>query len=327
MPNATPLTEGVPLVSVIVPAYNAAATIARTLSSVVAQTYTNIEIIVVDDGSTDDTRHIAQTFAAHCGSMRVIGQANGGVAAARNRGLAEAKGKYVAPIDADDVWHPDNLAKQVAALETTGAAFSFARSYIIDAFDNRLKEEPSPEGQPAPPADYVSLLRRNWVGNGSAAVFVRSALAKLGGYDSTLRARGAQGAEDWKVILQLAAKGRGTALADRLIGYRQTPDTMSMNPVAMTRSTMFVLKEMRRAGPRVAPWHFWHARTTIHIGLFYRWLRAGRTLGAAWCLVRAYVGNPLWFQHEDARDFLLRTLTRRILKRLRALAPAQTASR
>lgn len=304
-----------PLVSVVVPAFNAEVTIARTLQSIVAQTYKDLEIIVVNDGSTDGTAGIVEGFVRADPRVRLVCQPNGGVASARNHGLRIARGTYFAPIDADDVWAPENIYEQVTALEAGGPSvtFSFAASFIIDEADRRRERtRPRPKAR----ADYVGLLRRNWVGNGSAAVFRRDAVVAAGGYDESLRARKAQGAEDWKLALKLAAKGTVIALPKELIGYRDMPNSMSMDPVTMTRSTMLVIDEMRRFGPRLPPWHFWHARTTVHIGLFYRWIYAGRWGGACLCLIRAYLANPLWFTQRDARDFLFSELGPHVFSRL-----------
>ena len=95
-----------PLVTAIVPAFNAAETIGETLESIARQSYRNLEILIIDDGSTDDTRRLALGFCASEGRARLLQQANGGVAAARNAGLTAATGRFVAPIDADDLWHP-----------------------------------------------------------------------------------------------------------------------------------------------------------------------------------------------------------------------------
>jgi glycosyltransferase involved in cell wall biosynthesis len=101
-----------PLVSVIVPAFNAATTLAEALGSALAQTYKNIEILVVDDGSTDATAAIAREFAAADGRVSLVRRSNGGIAAARNSGIAVSKGAYIAPLDADDLWHPTKIEKQ-----------------------------------------------------------------------------------------------------------------------------------------------------------------------------------------------------------------------
>ncbi len=105
-------------VSIIVPAYNCATYLAEALQSLREQSERDIEIIVVDDGSTDATRHIAQAQAAHDLRIRVFTQRNSGTpAAARNRGLREARGEFVAFLDADDLYHPEKIARQLQALQ------------------------------------------------------------------------------------------------------------------------------------------------------------------------------------------------------------------
>jgi glycosyltransferase involved in cell wall biosynthesis len=128
----------VPLISVIIPAYNAERFLRATLASVQAQSYRNVEIVVVDDGSTDATAKIAEEAAQADHRICIIHQPNLGVAAARNQGLAEAKGEFIAPLDADDVWHPLNLALQVEALNKANpdVAVSYAWFLTIDAHGN-----------------------------------------------------------------------------------------------------------------------------------------------------------------------------------------------
>ncbi|WP_369726014.1 glycosyltransferase family 2 protein [Bradyrhizobium sp. LLZ17] len=106
------------LVSIVIPAYNAERFIARTLASAQAQTYEKLEIIVIDDGSTDNTRSVVEAIAATDKRLELISTPNRGVARARNLGIENARGPYVAFLDADDLWHPTKIARQVEALDT-----------------------------------------------------------------------------------------------------------------------------------------------------------------------------------------------------------------
>ena len=108
------------LVSVIIPAFNAAAHIRQTLNSVLAQTYQAIEVIVVDDGSSDATSAIVEEFVKRDARVQLVRQSNAGVGAARNTAIRMARGKYIAPLDADDFWFPEKLEKQVACMEQCG---------------------------------------------------------------------------------------------------------------------------------------------------------------------------------------------------------------
>src|SRR5687768_1729437 len=105
------------LVSVVIPTYNRAYCVRRAIDSALAQTYPHLEVIVVDDGSTDGTAELMRTAYGHDGRVRYHRQANGGVSAARNRGIALARGEYVALLDSDDRWKPWKLQAQVACLE------------------------------------------------------------------------------------------------------------------------------------------------------------------------------------------------------------------
>src|SRR3954447_14398775 len=104
-----------PTVSVVIPAYNSAWCIDHAIDSVLAQTYHDYEIIVVDDGSTDETRDVVQRYGI---AVRLVCKPNGGMSSARNRGISEARGRYIAFLDSDDRWLPTKLALQVALLDT-----------------------------------------------------------------------------------------------------------------------------------------------------------------------------------------------------------------
>lgn len=121
------------LVSVIMPAYNSEKYIGRSIESVLAQDHDNFELIVVDDGSKDNTRAIAQEYASRDSRIKVLEQANQGVSAARNYALENASGEYVAFLDSDDLWDTDNLSVMVEAGENTDAGLICAGMDIINA--------------------------------------------------------------------------------------------------------------------------------------------------------------------------------------------------
>ncbi len=106
-----------PLVSVVIPAFNASTYIERTLRSVMRQTYAALEIVVVNDGSTDHTAKLVEQIAASDSRIRLLSTPNRGVAAARNTGIEASSGRFVAFLDADDLWHPTKIEKQVNALK------------------------------------------------------------------------------------------------------------------------------------------------------------------------------------------------------------------
>lgn len=231
------------LVSVIVPAFNAQRTIDKTLLSVRQQTHRNLDIVVVDDGSTDETYRIASGQSLLDDRIRIIRQPNKGVAAARNRGIAEARADFVATIDADDVWRPSKIARQVKLLDELGPKVKlvYAWSAHIDGDGNVIKCDEGPKftGDVLP-----TLCYGNFVGNGSSALIRKATVVELGGYDMSLRDRQAQGCEDWSLFLRIAATGHFAVVPEFLTGYRQAADAMSRNVAQMLRSDALVRSEM-----------------------------------------------------------------------------------
>ena len=222
------------LVSVIIPAYNAQATLDDTLNSVRSQTHWNLEIVVVDDGSTDDTVVVAQRHSAVDARVRIIQQANAGVAAARNTGIAATSGRYVAPIDADDLWAPFKIERQLEAAkyrDNVGLVYTWFA--VIDQ-DNRVLRHEDRANAEGPV--LRELLLRNLVGNGSSALMLRSAIESVGLYDVGLRASGCEGAEDFKMYLQIAEQYEFAIVPDYLTGYRERSDNMSSDVARMVRS-------------------------------------------------------------------------------------------
>jgi glycosyltransferase involved in cell wall biosynthesis len=152
-----------------------------TLLSALEQSYWNLEIIVVDDGSTDKTADLVASMAVRNGCIRLICQENAGVPAACNRGIAESDGVYIAPLDADDLWHRNNIRCQVAALTAVPeAGFSYAWNSSIDEVGRISTREASTELYNG--NCFAALLIHNFVGNASGAVMRRSAVLEVGGY-------------------------------------------------------------------------------------------------------------------------------------------------
>lgn len=224
-----------PLVSVIVPAFNAAKTIPETLRSISQQTYRAIEILVVDDGSTDETAEMARLHRQADPRLRLISKPNGGVAAARNAGIRASRGEFVAFIDSDDLWHPTKISKQVQVLQAGGPelALVYAPFRLIDA-EGKVLSSPHKYGVNG----WVihRHFHSNLVGNGSALLVRRGVLDEFGGFDTRLLQHGAEGCEDLLLQLRIAARYRFGEVSEYLIGYRRLPDNMSSNTEQMIRS-------------------------------------------------------------------------------------------
>jgi glycosyltransferase involved in cell wall biosynthesis len=165
-----------PQASIVVPAFNVARTIADTLRSLQAQTLRDIEILVLDDGSTDYTLATVRPFLKDQ-RIRYIAQANRGLAGARNRGITEAKSDIIGFCDADDLWHPDKMRRHVAHFNANPQlGLSYSGSELIDEMGRKLGIKQSPRLKNVTAAH---ILKRNPIGNGSAPVLRREALRDI----------------------------------------------------------------------------------------------------------------------------------------------------
>jgi glycosyltransferase involved in cell wall biosynthesis len=235
------------LITVIIPAYNAAGTLDQTLESVRSQSYRDIEILIVDDGSRDETPSIVLRHAAADDRVRLISQANGGVAAARNRGITEARGKLIAPVDADDLWASTKLEKQIAMMEEAGPGVGLVYCWyaIIDA-----KGFIKGIAKPTKSGKVLSCLcADNFVGNGSSPLMRKHVMLAAGGYSTQLRALRAQGCEDWLLYLRIAEKHEFRVVEECLLGYRMQPGSMSRDGRQMLRSWRHVSEQIRERNP------------------------------------------------------------------------------
>lgn len=174
LPEAVASCPSRPLVSVVIPVYNGERFVGEALASVFAQTYRPIEVVVVDDGSTDDSAAVAASFA----EVRVLSQPNGGVAAARNTGIRESRGELVAFLDQDDLWEPRKIEAQVEALRRHPEA-----QYVLTR--DRFVLEP---GTPRPKWLRPRNLNGEFVAFEPSAVLVRrAAFVTVGLFDPAYR--------------------------------------------------------------------------------------------------------------------------------------------
>jgi glycosyltransferase involved in cell wall biosynthesis len=197
-----------PLVSVVLPAYNAAGTLGAALDGALAQTYHPLEILVVDDGSTDGTPEVIRRFG---GAIRAFRQANGGVSTARNRAIREAKGDLIAFLDADDEWLPAKTEKQVAYLnEHPDIALLYAGIIHLDRDGREAPHRPHGGGEDT----YAHLFQANRIPTSSVMVR-RAALDRSGLFEPALRVT-----QDYDLWLRIAADHRYAGLQERLVRYR-----------------------------------------------------------------------------------------------------------
>lgn len=203
-------------IATVIPAYNAAGTIAKAIASAQDQQRPPDEIIVVDDGSTDDTAAVAAATG-----VRVIRQANGGPASARNAGIDSTSAEWIAFLDADDSWRPEKLARQVPHLSDARLGVVYAGYHVHG------------KAAPMPPAtvDFDVLWEENRIPI-LTVLLRRSAWEAIGGFDTD---RGIIGVEDYNLWLRLAHAGWGFAgIQERLADYEPTGASLSrqIRPIA-----------------------------------------------------------------------------------------------
>ncbi|MBX4888231.1 MULTISPECIES: glycosyltransferase family 2 protein [Rhizobium] len=244
-------TTAIPLITVVIPAYNAEKTLLETLTSVSNQSYDRLEILVVDDGSRDGTLELAHDYRLRDNRVRVLTQVNGGVARARNHGIREARGVYIAPVDADDVWHPHKLELQLQAVRKLPEGKGVAYNWYAAIDENGIIF-----GHSRPVLHqgniFEPLLRENFIGNGSTPLMPREEIIRCGGYDAGLRDSGAEGCEDLKLYLALAETLPFALAPDFLTGYRFTRGNMSSNALRMLKSHSLVMEPIIKRYPHLA---------------------------------------------------------------------------
>jgi glycosyltransferase involved in cell wall biosynthesis len=231
-----------PDVSVIIPAYNTSQYIAAAVQSVLAQTYTSYEAIVVNDGSPD-TPALERALAPFRDRIVYLVQENGGISMARNAGLRVARGRYIALLDSDDAWQPDYLAVQVAALEANpGLALVYPNALIVGDHPHagRTYMDVCPSSGPVTFQAVLTQRCQVFIG----ALIRRAAIERVGGFNPELRS-----VEDFDLWLRLLAAGERIGYHDRvLVRFLKRRGSLSSDPVWMAEHVLIVLDKLA-AGP------------------------------------------------------------------------------
>ncbi len=241
--------------SVVIAAYQAASTVGAAIKSVLAQTRQDFEVIVIDDGSSDDTAAVAEAIAAEDHRVSVYRQANAGPSAARNHGISASAGKYVSMLDSDDLWLADYLAEMGRALDLDPqAGFAYTDAWELDEASGRFLKATATARQ-RPPAETLpherfvaELMQRNFVYN--AVTVRRSVLDQVGGYDPSM-----SHGEDYELWLRIAISGfTAVRVAGPLAIKRDSPRSLSGDTEAMEAGVRLAYRavlERHSAPPRV----------------------------------------------------------------------------
>jgi len=239
------------LVSVVMPTYNAAPFLRESIDSVLGQTYPNLELLVSDDASTDDTRSILEEYSARDTRVRTfLAAGNAGAAVSRNTALRNSTGQYIAFLDADDAWESDKLGKQIDFMRTNDASFSFTAYEICNV-------EGKPTGKhvdlncPDTVNYFDMLLKRATLG--CSTVMVDQSVT--GPLEMPLIRTG----QDYALWLQLLKKtGAAHRLPEVLTRYRIVPGSISRNKLAKARRQWSIYREIERIPMAHATWYFFN---------------------------------------------------------------------
>lgn len=239
---AVPLDEGVspPLVSVIMPAFNSEAFIAEAVESVIRQTMTDWELIVIDDGS-EYPEALDTTLAPYANRLQLIRQANGGVSAARNAGILRARSRYIAFLDSDDAWKPEFLAMQASQLDTDPSltlVYCDAWIHGDPRFEGRRSMELAPSSGPA---NLLGLVSFKCSVLTSCTVVHREAVLAAGLFNPDLKV-----SEEFDLWLRLLLQGgRISYHREPLVHYRMRPGSLSRDSARMLRTAAAILRGYR----------------------------------------------------------------------------------
>jgi glycosyltransferase involved in cell wall biosynthesis len=235
-------------VSVVIPTHDRRAWLELTLRSVLRQHHEDLEVIVVDDGSTDGTAQMLAEMA-HA-RVHVIRHASPrGVGASRNHGAAEAHGRWIAFVDDDDVWAPEKLARQLEAAHASGRAWVYTGSVQVDEHTRVFG------GNPPPPPEAVTRLiaRYNVIpGGGSNVIVRRDAFERAGPFDLRLK-----NTEDWELWMRLNEHGPPAWVPRPLVGYRVHRGQASLDVAAIFEGVSIIERE--------------HG-TRVERGVLHRWI-------------------------------------------------------
>ena len=239
--GAQSATTKPPLVSVVIPAYNAAGYISATLNSVLNQSFRDFEIIVINDGSPD-TIALERALEPYHSRVRYITQQNAGPSAARNVGIRQGRGKYVAFLDSDDLWLPDHLGSQVAALQTDPSlGLIYANSlHIVNNQPEGNSFDRTPQSEPV---TFESLVREDCTVGTSTTVAERKAVLDAGLFDENLRR-----CEDFDLWLRMAHNGVRMTFTRTIQVYHRLANGLAADSELMKDARLRVVQKMDNSG-------------------------------------------------------------------------------
>ena len=285
------------LVSVVIPNYNYGRYLREAIDSVFGQTYPHLEVIVVDDGSTDNSLNVLRGYGNRIRWMQQVRQ---GVSTARNRGIQESRGELVAFFDSDDLWHPEKLSKQVAYFHRPSVGMVYCGRQLVDEGGRCLATE-RPEGSGWLLND-IALLRWTQAPGGSTALVRRGCLDRVGLFDPALST-----SADWDFWRRIACFYEIHAVPEPLVFYRQHAAAMHRDVEVFERDMHYAFSRMFEdaAAAAIHPLRR-HCYSNLYLTLSGAYLHArrwDRCLAYAWRSLLAWPPNVAAMASFPVRRF------------------------
>ena len=242
------------LVSIITPSYNSESFLSQTIESVLSQTYTDLEMIIVDDASSDNSNKIIEEYLKKDSRIKLIKlEKNSGPAVARNRAIDEAKGKYIAFLDSDDLWMPEKLSKQLSFMQKHNIVLSFTSYYHMEEESEKIIQQIHAPDK----VDYNELLKKNIIGCFTAIYDVEK-LGKV--YMPDIRKR-----QDYALWLDILKKVPYAYGLDEILGYyRVRSNSLSSNKILSSKYNWKLYREVEKLPLHKAIYYFgWYTYRSI----------------------------------------------------------------
>jgi len=260
-----------PTISIVIPAYNAQRYIAATLDSVLAQTFTDFDVLVVDDCSRDTTAEIVRGYTERDPRIRLLTlpQNRGAPAGPRNIGVQQSRGEWIAFLDADDIWHPQKLQCQLDVLQRTGAQFCSTR--MVDFFDAQQLRLTAPP--PTPPTERIGFLQQLIkMRTPTSSVLVRREVIVRHPFNESMKFKAREDMDCW---LRCHEELRSSVkITHPLVGYRIIPGQISGSKLTMVKRHYHVLSQYRlRSGAALGPGAALFTASHFLLSLYYRGIK------------------------------------------------------
>ncbi len=301
-----------PEVSVIIPTYNYACFLGTAIQSVLTQTWQDLELIIVDDGSTDNTREVVESFQSDH-RVRYVFQSNRGDSAARNTGISHSTGRYLGFLDADDYWMPEKLELQLALLRSNPQAAAVHSSAYVDTIDQqqRLISRFLLQRPPLREKTLYEELLYNVVivGSHSSIVLSRDVLDKVGGFDESLMCC------DWDLWRRISNEHEILYIDSPLTGLRRHGANQTANPDVVADNSERILKKFVGEIPLLFRHHRYRMRTERYLKLAWLYFRARR-----WGATFKYAAKAI-FNALRCPGFTIQFLSGKLRNRLSGRAP------